>query len=155
MRIERETAEAQLREIGVIFRGWYRTRDSDSVQTQYYRTEEMNTGQHLMESLVYKVQPELRVGLAVGELAVTSTSFQRGAYDMYTRQDNELEPGQMLLFDRAERLFNDKLSPPQMELFVGSPGGWLPVSYMAELLVEGRDRGVALSLVESPVPQVR
>lgn len=138
-------AEKDLAEFSLILQGWYRSRESDSVRTQRMRDSEFGIGRRYAEKLIYGVQPEHQLQLAIGNEAVTAYYFLKGAYDMEDMRIKDLEPRSILELRRARDMHTRLIPPYKLELAVGGYNV-VPLSGVAKTLTEGGE----LTIIEHP-----
>ncbi len=131
-RIEAKQATKQLDKTTLMLSAWYANRESDSVRVQNKRASELNLASQALHSLVYEVQPEHVLQLTVGDEPAKGSRFTRLPYDFYNEYPVTLDPGEELIFERADYY----TQRGGQELFVGDYSLWIAVSSLAEALHE-------------------
>ncbi len=107
-------------------RYWYRQKDTDSIG-QLRRAEwELGTAERILEDVIHELaryrDQTYRVGLKIGEQAVSAFTFSHNSYDFLEIQQysRPLEPGSQLKFNHVRPGLENPLYHPRPRMYVGS-----------------------------------
>lgn len=147
-KLSQTRAEESASELTVLLKSWYAGRDNDSIQIQRSRLSQLVMGESLLDRLVYEISPPYKTIFTVGEIAVTGTRFNKGAYDFYSKRDHRVLPRRDISLTRTERWTHAVDNPLEPEnrrtLFAGNFRSLVSIDQIAA----GLSGGGHLSVVE-------